>query len=241
MASLADIRARLQAQDKKSSGSFGDKAVFPQWNIQEGQTARLRFLPDGNESNPYFWVERAMIKMPFRGIKGQPESKQTPIVQVPCMEMWNETCPVLTQVRPWFKDKSLEELGRKYWKKRSYVFQGFVRDNPLEKGDELPENPIRRFIVSPSIFTLIKAALLDPEIQELPTHYDKGLDFFVTKTTKGGFADYSTSRWSRNESALTDAERAAIAQYGLVNLVTFYLISQVRLNLKLLKICSRRA
>jgi hypothetical protein len=71
-----------------------------------------------------------MIRLPFNGIKGEMDSKQV-YVQVPCMEMWQETCPVLTEVRTWFKDKALEEMGRKYWKKRSYIFQGFVRENPL--------------------------------------------------------------------------------------------------------------
>ena len=34
--------------------------------------------------------------------------------------------PVLAEVRTWFKDSILEDMGRKYWKKRSYIFQGFV-------------------------------------------------------------------------------------------------------------------
>jgi hypothetical protein len=233
MATLQDIRARLQKQDFKKSGP-SDKSIFPQWNIQEGQSATLRFLPDGNASNPYFWVERAMIKLPFNGVAGAAESKLT-IVQVPCMEMWNETCPVLTEVRPWFKDKSLEEMGRKYWKKRTYIYQGFVRDNPLEKADELPENPIRKFVISPQIFALIKASLLDPELEDLPTDYESGLDFRVVKTSKGGYADYSTSNWSRKTSALTDAERAAIAQYGLNDLSIFLPKKPGAVELKVIK------
>ena len=34
------------------------------------------------------------------------------VVQVPQVEMWNETCPqALTEVRGWFKDSPLEEMG----------------------------------------------------------------------------------------------------------------------------------
>ncbi len=132
-----------------------------------------------------------MIKLPFAGIKGQTDSR--PIqVQVPCMEMYGKTCPVLTEVRPWFKDKSMEDMGRKYWKKKSYIFQGFVVTNPLNE-DTVPENPIRRFIIGPQIFNIIRSALLDPEMEELPTDYVKGVDFRINKTTKGGYADYSTS------------------------------------------------
>jgi hypothetical protein len=62
---------------------------------------------------------------------------------------------------------------------------------------------------------------MDPEIEELPTDYLRGLDFTVKKTTKGGYADYSTSNWARKESSLTEAEQAAIEAHGLFNLADF--------------------
>jgi hypothetical protein len=222
MASLAEIRAKLAASENKpgSNGNFGgDNSIYPHWNMNEGESCTLRLLPDANTKNSFFWVERAMIRLPFNGIKGQADSKQV-MVQVPCVEMWGETCPILTEVRAWFKDKSLEEMGRKYWKKRSYVFQGFVRENPISD-DKTPENPIRRFIMGPQLFTIIKGALMDTELEELPTDYMRGLDFRVTKTAKGGFADYNSSKWSRKESALTEAEQAAIDTHGLYDLATF--------------------
>lgn len=219
--SLAEIRAKLQAQENKSSGNTGggDNGIYAHWNIPEGTTARVRFLPDANSKNTFFWVERLMIKLPFAGVKGQVDSKPT-FVQVPCVEMWGEACPVLAEVRTWFKDKSLEEMGRKYWKKKSYLFQGFIRENPLND-DKAIDNPIRRFIISPQIFNLVKNALMDPELENLPTDYEGGLDFNIKKTSKGGYADYNTSTWARKESALTQAERDAIEKFGLYNLADF--------------------
>ena len=220
MASLAEIRAKLKSQESRSERSGGgDNAIFPHWNIPEGSTAAVRFLPDGDPNNTFFWAERLMIRLPFNGVKGDMNSKPV-VVQVPCVEMWNETCPILTEVRGWFKDSSLEEMGRKYWKKRSYIFQGFVNENPLTE-DSTPDNPIRRFVISPSIFNLIKDALMDPDIQELPTDYVNGLDFRITKTTKGQYADYSTSKWARKETALTEAQAAAIETHGLNTLSDF--------------------
>ena len=219
MASLAEIRAKLKAQETRSERvGGGDNAIFPHWDIPEGSTTVVRFLPDAVGSNTFFWKERLMIRLPFNGVKGNHSNQIT--VQVPCVEMWNDTCPVLSEVRGWFKDSSLEDMGRKYWKKRSYIFQGFVTENPLAEDVE-PENPIRRFIISPSIFNLIKDALMDPDIQELPTDYDAGLDFRITKTTKGQYADYSTSKWARKETALTEAQKAAIDSFGLHNLNDF--------------------
>jgi len=221
MASLAEIRARLAAAENKQTGTRtgGDNAIYPHWNMEEGASAVLRFLPDSDDKNTFFWVERAMIKLPFAGIKGDMNSKQT-LVQVPCMEMYGEQCPILAEVRPWFKDASLEDMGRKYWKKRSYIFQGFVRENPISD-DSTPENPIRRFIIGPQIFQIIKSALMDPELEELPTDLMRGLDFRVSKTSKGGYADYSTSKWARKESALTEEEQAAVSTHGLHNLSDF--------------------
>jgi hypothetical protein len=222
MASLAEIRARLQAAENKGSNNSqggGDRSIYPHWNMEEGQSASLRFLPDGNTKNTFFWAERAMIRLPFNGVKGEMDSKQV-MVQVPCVEMWGEACPILAEVRGWFKDKSLEDMGRKYWKKRSYIMQGFVRENPIGD-DKTPDNPIRKFIIGPQLFTLIKGALMDPELEELPTDTLRGLDFRIAKTQKGGYADYNTSKWARKESALTEAEQAAVEAHGLFDLSTF--------------------
>ena len=222
MASLAEIRAKLKEQENRTSGNSsggGDNAIYPFWNMKEGDTATLRFLPDGNKDNTFFWVERLLIKLPFQGIKGETDSRPVQ-VQVPCMEMYGESCNILNEVRGWFKDPSLEDMGRKYWKKRSYVFQGFVTDNPLSE-DTTPENPIRRFIIGPQIFQIIKQALMDPDMEELPTDYTAGVDFRLNKASKGGYADYSTSTCARRDRPLGDSEMNAINTHGLFNLSDF--------------------
>ena len=171
MATLAEIRAKLQEQENRGpSGSTtggGDNAIFAFWNIPENSTSVLRFLPDGDSSNTYFWRERQMIRLGFSGVKGDPNSRVA--------------------------ESSLQE-------------------------DSTPENPIRRFIINPSIFNIIKGALMDSDFVELPTDIEQGTDFRLTKTTKGQYADYSTSSWSRKERSLDSNERAAIDQYGLFTL-----------------------
>ncbi len=220
MASLAEIRAKLKEQETRSSGdgnrTGGDNSIYPFWNLKEGSESTVRFLPDGNQDNTFFWVERAMIKLPFPGVKNSTDSKQV-TVNVPCMEMYGESCPILNEVRGWFKDPSLEDMGRKYWKKRSYIFQGFVVEDGL-KEQERPENPIRRFIIGPQIFQLIRGELLDPEMDDLRTDAVNGVDFKLIKTSKGGYADYSTSKWSRRTRPLDSAESAAVDTHGLFSL-----------------------
>jgi hypothetical protein len=221
MASLDEIRAKLLSQAAKSEGggrTGGDNAIFPFWNTPEGDSTMIRFLPDADPENTFFWLERLVIKMPFQGVKG--EHDREVIVQVPCMEMYGETCPILAETRPWWKDPSLESLARRYWKKKSYLFQGFVVSSKVEE-KETPENPIRRFIINPSIFDIIKSSLMNPEMEELPTDYVAGRDFKLTKTTKGGFANYSTSNWSFKTRSLNELEATAIENHNLFNLKDF--------------------
>ncbi len=243
--SLAALRAKLQAQENRSQQNQqqskkigGDKSIFPHWNLTDGSSSLLRFLPDADSENVYFWTERQMIKLPFAGIKGQNENKEV-VVQVPCIEMYGESkkCPLLAEVRTWYKDKSLEETANKYWKKRSYILQGFVRQNGLQD-DETPENPIRRFIVTPQIFKNIKKSLLDPDFNVMPSDFNQGLDFKVIRTKNpGGYADWSTSDWAfmKGPTALTEAERAAIELHGLYNLRDFLPKEPSESELKIIK------
>jgi hypothetical protein len=221
MASLQEIRSRIMAADNKQQNSetktqSSDNVLYAHWNMSEGANATIRFLPDGDQKNSFFWVERQQIKLPFNGVKGE-INKKLVVVTVPCVEMWGDSCPILAEVRPWYKDETLKEMANKYWKKRSYIFQGFVRQNPM--GDDVtPANPIRKFLISPQIYAIIKASLMDPEMEELPTDYLNGLDFNIKKSTKGKYSDYSTSNWSRKVTALTEVEQAAIEAHGLFNI-----------------------
>lgn len=223
MATLAEIRAKLLQQEKQKGGNFsgGDNAIFPHWNTPENETTVVRFLPDGDTTNDFFWRERQMINLEFSGVKGGDEGKPV-TVKVPCVEMWEGVkCPIHEEIRPWFKDPSMEDMARKYWKKRSYLFQGLVVNTQVTE-EEAPANPLRRFIISTQIYKIIQSALMDPDFGDyMPTDYDNGIDFRITKTKKGQYADYTTSTWARKERSLNQQERDAVAEHGLFNLVDF--------------------
>mgnify|MGYP001204738270 FL=1 len=55
------------------------------------------------------------------------------------------------------------------------------------------------------------------------------------KTTKGGYADYSTSKWSRRERALAEEERSAIDKFGLHNLSDFRPKEPTEAEVKIIK------
>lgn len=219
--SLAEIRAKLQEQEaKKKQGKDGyaSDGVFPIWNIPENSTTVVRLLPDKDETNDYFWRERLMIRLPFPGVKGQ-STKRTE-VQVPCVEMFGRKCPIKEEIAPWWKDDSMKELARVYYRKPSYVYQGFIVSTALEE-QKAPENPIRRFVFGPAIHKIIKDALMDPEFENMPTDFEDGVDFKINKTTKGDYADYSSSAWARRARPLTEDELGAIEKHGLYDLKQF--------------------
>jgi hypothetical protein len=58
-------------------------------------------------------------------------------------------------------------------------------------------------------------------MEHSPVDLINGTDFIISKTTKGGYSDYSTSKWARKESSITEEMQDAIAQYGLPDLSTY--------------------
>jgi hypothetical protein len=223
MASLQEIQAKLLAQSQKSTerspqSSGGDNASFPFWNTPEGSSSTIRFLPDADPNNTFFWVERQIIKLPFQGVVGRDDKPVE--VQVPCVDMFGDTCPITAHIRPWWKDDSQKDLARVYYKKKSFLFQGFVVNTPFEE-QNTPENPIRRFVINPSIYEIIKNSLMNPEMEDLPTDYVGGRDFKLTKTKKGEYANYSTSQWSFKTRSLSESELGAIEEHGLFDLKSF--------------------
>jgi hypothetical protein len=221
------MKQQLLANQKKNNreeggqrSSGGDNASYPFWNIPVGQTAHLRFLPDADPDNVFFWAQREVIKLPFQGVAGgQYPTDKLVTVTVPCVDMFDGmTCPITAAIRPWWKgDEDAVALARKYYKKKSYIFQGFVVASPFEE-QTVPENPIRRFVLNPSLYDIVKESLMSPEMEYAPIDFVEGRDFKVSKTQKGEYANYQTSSWSFRTRSLGEVELAAIEKYGLYDL-----------------------
>jgi hypothetical protein len=214
---LAEMRAKLLAAEEKKENGGGftpDKTLFPHWSIPLDTTATLRFLSDGNESNEFFWRERRLIKIPFSGVKGGDQNKAI-TVTVPSLTTWGERCPIVEEIRPWWKNEAMKPYASKYNAKKSYLMQGFVVSSELD--EEAPENLIRRFIVNSLLFPKITAIMMDPDLMELPTDMNGGTDFRISKTQSGQWPSYDGT-WARKERSLSEAERNAIETHGLKDL-----------------------
>ncbi len=225
--SIETLRARLQEaqsrnndKDRPKTSSTGDNASFPFWDMPVGTSTVARFLPDGDVNNDLFWVERQVVKMPFDGVVGgdYPTNKKVEVT-VPCLNMFGMECPIQAETKPLWKGSPAEvSIARTYWKKRSFIFQGFKVNSSLDEENE-PENPIRKWVINKSIYDIIYNSLMDPEFTMLPTDYDQGRDFKINKTTQGEYANYGTSNWSMaGPRSLSEFERNAIEKFGLFDL-----------------------
>lgn len=220
--SLDSLRAALQKNNKRETTGGEGSATYPFYKIDFDQTAVVRFLPDADSENPFFWVRKETIRLPFTGSVGGEHPIDGPAeVTVPCVDMWGVRCPILQEMRPFWKGgPEKEAIARTYWKRKSYIFQGFVVTSPFEE-ENVPENPIRRFAINQSIYQIIEQSLMNPEMENLPTDYIGGRDFRITKTKKDKWANYGTSSWSLRTRALSEVELAAIENYNLNNLKDF--------------------
>ena len=214
-------KAMLERAAKKSGTSTGrSEQLYRHWDLPTNGSATIRLLPDAVPTNPLFWVEYKSIKMPFSGIKNGPNKTDDPVyVTVPCLQTWGEHCEITEAIKEWWKDDDKAATARIYWRKPIYYFNGLVvsSTNPEETP---PSNPIRTFGFTKSIFEIIEQFAMDDEIEDLACDYDHGRDFTIRKSSKGGFANYSTSQFSMKERKLSTAERDAIDTHGLVNLST---------------------
>lgn len=234
---MEKMRALLAAEEEKnqnkgsgdsSSGKIGDSPVYPHWSIPLDSIATLRFLPDGNPTNPFFWVERAIRKIPFAGVKGLDTGTRRIEVQVPDLNAFEKNLdPIQQVISPWWNEGRKEEY-RTYKKRLSYIYQGFVRVHPgfvdsqgKKVEDAQPENPIRRFIMAPKIHEMIKAIIMNAKIKHSPIDYEHGRDFDIHLRKQGEHNNYDSSAWSFEEDSLRVEELEAIEQFGLFDLSEF--------------------
>jgi hypothetical protein len=87
---------------------------------------------------------------------------------------------------------------------------------PPKRGQS--EGVLNPLSISPQIHNIIHAAIIDPELDNMPTDSAGGLNFKIVKSTKGNYADYSTSAFSRKPTDLSEEQLSAILEHGLYDL-----------------------
>jgi hypothetical protein len=225
MSKLEQMRAKLKLKEQQRKGSGGDQASFPFWNMEDGKSTTVRFLPDKNENNEWHWVERSMFKWTF--VDNQNPTKQIRMT-LPCREMYEglKSCKIVNDLRPMYRgDEEDKKTAGKFWPKKSYIYHGFVRATPIVE-DNPPENKDRIFVINRMLHDQIKNGFLSDDPETLFDHdpfgLTKGTNFVIKKAKDGAYSTYNSSTWSaqRYASELTDDEKANIEKFGLWDLST---------------------
>ena len=213
MTTLAEIRAKLAASNTSKENT--PSGIFPHWLAPMNTTTTVRLLPDANDQNGTFWIEKKSSRIKFKGMD------QDIYVTIPCLENWGQSCFVKEMLRPCYKaDKENIQHYNAAWTKTVYHMNALIIDTQLEDED-LAETPVRSLIFTNSLFNVVKTFLMDEDVEDVPTDYDKGYDFKIKKTQKGNYADYTSSSFSMKPRKLTQNERSAIDKCGLKDLSTF--------------------
>lgn len=213
---LAALRA--QFGDKKSEGgnreSFGNNKYYPFWNMENGHRAVIRFLPDVDDTNSRgFLVEKSTHTLT---VNGQTRS-------VPCLAMYDQECPVCKVSQEYYKagDKI---NGKKYWRKKQYVAQALIVEDPLPADKETGlthQGEVRQITLGYQLYNIIKEAFASgDDLEASPDDMQDGYDFIIKKSQQGEYSSYTMgTKFQSRPRALTESE-ISTAEAGSVELKT---------------------
>lgn len=210
---LDALKAAFKQPESNNSGNGLPNNYYRFWDMKEGESVTVRFLPDANPDNPFgFFVEKLMHTL---DINGQKKS-------VPCLKMYDEDCPICKISSQYYRNED-KVNGKKYWRKRQYITQALIVDDPLppdETTGETHEGKIRYLALGYQIYNVIKEAIESGELDEIPFAFKGGCDFIIKKSRQGEYSTYAVgSRFARKTTDLTD-EQIAQAEEGMIDLAT---------------------
>lgn len=212
--SLSSLKSAFGGDDNQTQtqGQQYTNNYYPFWSMDFGQRAIIRFLPDANENNPRgFLVEKVTHTLTING-----QQKK-----IPCLSMYEEDCPICKISQAYYKAKD-EINGKKYWKKRQYLGQALVIEDPLPAGEdgETHKGKVRMIALSYQLYNIIKEAFTSDELEGIPYDFEEGYDFIIKKTAQGEYATYVVgTKFANKQRALTE-EELAIVEDGIIDLST---------------------
>lgn len=186
---------------------------YPFWNMEVGEQAIVRFLPDKDPNNPLgFMVEKLMHNLEINGEKKS----------VPCLKMYNEDCPICKLSSSYYKADD-EANGKKYWRKKQHIAQAIIVEDPLPADKDSGENhegKVRFLALGYQLFNIIKDSFESGELDEVPFAFEGGCNFIIKKTEQGKYSTYAVgSKFARKVSDLTK-DQIALAQDEMIELAT---------------------
>jgi hypothetical protein len=216
MSRLAALKATFGSDGNRDQGpreNFQSNNYYPFWNMKPGQRAVIRFLPDLDPTNPRgFLLEKSFHVL---NINGKPRN-------VPDLAMYGEEDPISKLSQQYYAAGD-KVNGKKYWRKKQYLAQAIVVEDPLPADPETGEThqgKVRVVTLGFQIYNLIKDAFanVDEPFLADPDDFEGGYDFIIKKTEQGEYSTYVVgTKFMSRQRPLTDDELVA-AKEGMVEL-----------------------
>lgn len=208
--SLEALKAAFATPEREQRESLPNN-YYPFWLMKNGQKAVVRFLPDRDEENVRgFLVEKVFHNLVINGQKKN----------VPCLSMYEEDCPICKVSQDYYKHKD-EVNGKKYWRKKQYIAQALVVEDPLpadETTGETHESKVRYLALGYQLYNIIKEAFASDELENVPYDFTEGYDFVIKKSEQGQYSTYVVgSKFLSKPRSLTE-EELAIVEEGMIEL-----------------------
>lgn len=206
--SLADLAAAFASKTTGGSSDNTWRLFFSFWKAPMDSTSVVRFLPDQDEDNPLgFLVENLTHTLVVNG------KKET----VACLKMYGEECPICALSQKYYDEKDPEHneaLGKKYYRKKSYIGQVLVIETPVEHD---AEQPVKLIEFGPAVFKTIQSAFQSGDLENPPYELKGGYNFRIKKTKSGEYASYTTSSFSPKMTDVGDDVLESITLFDLKN------------------------
>jgi hypothetical protein len=130
--------------------------------------------------------------------------------------MYGEECPICKLSQEYYGAKD-EVNGKKYYKKRQYLAQALIVQDPLApdaQTGETHEGKVRFISLTYQIYNIIMQAFQDDELEYEPYDLENGYDFTIKKTMQGKYASYTVgTRFSGRSRPLSEAELTAVEEH----------------------------
>jgi len=205
--SLADLASAFASKTSgDNTGNQTWKLFFNFWKMDVDSTTIVRFLPDADEENPMgFLVENLAHELTINGKREK----------VACLKMYGEDCPICALSQKYYDEKSPdhnEKLGKKYYRKKSYIGQVLVIDTTIEHDQE---QLVKLMEFGPKIFKQIQASFSSGDLEEAPFELKGGYNFRIKKSKSGEYADYGTSSFAPKQTDVADDIIESMTLYNL--------------------------
>lgn len=213
--SIADIKKHIKETKAKTTQfkSSVDKNFFPFWQMDEGDHAVVRLIPDTNPENPMpFFVDSFNHVLAIDGNDRK----------IACPKTFDRTaeCPICDLSQKYYREND-KEKGRYYWRNKNSFVRLLVLENPLDVKDENGEavDYVGRVCTSTfgkQIMQAIEEALSEfDDDQPVPWLLDTGYDFTIKKVKMGGdgadsYVTYAFSKFAHRSSPIADEYRDGV-------------------------------